>query len=78
MSSIRNIKDVLIGAGFSRMFIVFFYGERHAKLTGQKLADHFQVANPINPDQIYLRTSLYRAFAKLEKRILIIFGSQNF
>ena len=49
MSSIRNIKDVLIGAGFSRMFIVFFYGERHAKLTGQKLADHFQVANPINP-----------------------------
>lgn len=58
MSGIRNIKDVLIGAGFSECLLYSFYGERHAELTGFKPADHFQVANPINPDQIYLRTSL--------------------
>lgn len=58
MSSIRNIKDVLIGAGFSECLLYSFYGERHAKLTDVSLDNHFQVANPINPDQIYLRTSL--------------------
>ncbi|TAN57957.1 phenylalanine--tRNA ligase subunit beta [Patescibacteria group bacterium] len=58
ISDIRNVKDVLICAGFSECLLYSFYGERYAELTGFKTADHFQVANPINPDQEYLRTSL--------------------
>jgi len=58
IGDIRNVKDVLIGAGFSECLLYSFYGERYAELTGFKPADHFQVANPINPDQEYLRTSL--------------------
>src|SRR3989344_789712 len=58
INSISNIKDVLIGAGFSECLLYSFYGERHARLTDVSPDDHFQVANPINPDQIYLRTSL--------------------
>lgn len=58
ISSIRNIKDVLIGSGFSECLLYSFYGEKYAKLTDTSSDNHFQVANPINPDQIYLRTSL--------------------
>ena len=58
INSISNIKDVLIGAGFSECLLYSFYGEKHARLTDVSSDDHFQVANPINPDQIYLRTSL--------------------
>ena len=58
IGDIRDVKDVLIGAGFSECLLYSFYGERHARLTDVSPDDHFQVANPINPDQEYLRASL--------------------
>lgn len=54
----KNLKNILIGLGFDEIYNYSFYGEKTINFLKLKKNEHLEIANPLNPDQQYLRTSL--------------------
>ena len=63
----RTLKTMLAAMGFDEVMTYSFYGEKSLPLVSLSKEDHLSIANPMNPDQAYLRSSLfpglYRALA---------------
>ncbi len=51
----RKMQDILIGLGFDEMYNYSFYGADDLKKTGLSDGEHLQLANPMNPDQEFVR-----------------------
>ncbi|MFA5107065.1 MAG: phenylalanine--tRNA ligase subunit beta [Patescibacteria group bacterium] len=56
---LENIRDVMVRLGYAEVYTYSFYGRGQAASTEVPAAEHYQIANPLNPDQQYLRTSLW-------------------
>lgn len=54
----RLVKDILVGNGFSELYNYSFYSKMDAGLSDMTGIKHLELANPMNPDQDLLRTSL--------------------
>ncbi|MFA6285289.1 MAG: phenylalanine--tRNA ligase subunit beta [Parcubacteria group bacterium] len=59
-----KLRDILIGSGFSEMMNYSFYSQSDIEKCGLDAKNHFEVANPMNPDQQYMRTSLIPGILK--------------
>ncbi len=53
-----KLRDILIGSGFSEMLNYSFYSKDDIEKCGLGIEGHFEVANPMNPDQQYMRRSM--------------------
>ena len=53
-----NCATILAGLGFSEVMNYSFYGADDIAKCNLKIEDHIEVANPLSPDQQYLRRSL--------------------
>lgn len=53
-----EIKDILLGAGFSEVYNYSFISEKQLTSIGDNPKEALKIANPINPEQEYLRLSL--------------------
>lgn len=76
----NQVKDILKEAGFSEIYNYSFFGEREARIFGEKEKDLIEVANPLSREYKYLRTSLLPNLIKnLEKNLkyLLPFLSQK-
>ncbi len=64
------IKDVLVGIGMAEVYNYSFYGKKQIELTGGKelIRKHFQIANPINPFQEFLRISLVPGLLEVARK----------
>ncbi|MFZ2226185.1 MAG: phenylalanine--tRNA ligase subunit beta [Candidatus Moraniibacteriota bacterium] len=51
----RRMQDVLTGLGFDEVYNYSFYGADDLKKTGLSASDHLQLANPMNPEQEFVR-----------------------
>lgn len=54
----RTTKDTLVACGFTETLNYSFYSQSLLEKFGHAEKNHYQVANPLNPDQVYLRISL--------------------
>ena len=54
----RKMQDVLTGLGFDEVYNYSFYGADDLKKTGLSEKEHLQLANPMNPDQQFVRAEL--------------------
>ena len=59
-----KLRDILIGSGFSEVMNYSFYSADDIEKCGLGIEGHFEVANPMNPDQQYMRTSLIPGILK--------------
>ena len=68
----RKLKTFLVSTGFDEVMTYSFYSEKNLSLVNTPKESHLSIANPMNPDQALLRTSLfpglYRALALNAKR----------
>ncbi|MGB4834058.1 MAG: phenylalanine--tRNA ligase subunit beta, partial [Candidatus Moraniibacteriota bacterium] len=79
----RTVKTTLAAMGFDEVMSYSFYGEKSLALVALPKEEHLAVANPMNPEQAFMRASLfpglYRALsanAKQSNRLsLFEFGS---
>lgn len=79
----RHLKTMLASMGFDEVMTYSFYGEKSLGQVELPKESHLTIANPMNPDQSYLRSSLfpglYRALATNAKHFshasLFEFGS---
>jgi phenylalanyl-tRNA synthetase beta chain len=53
-----KLRDAMIALGFSEMMNYSFYSADDIEKCNLKMEAHFEVANPMNPDQQYMRWSL--------------------
>ncbi|MDD3487122.1 MAG: phenylalanine--tRNA ligase subunit beta [Candidatus Moranbacteria bacterium] len=60
----NKLKDLLVGLGFSEMLNYSFYSASDIEKCGLGIAGHYEVANPMNPDQQYLRRSMIPGLLK--------------
>ncbi len=60
----NKLRDMMIALGFSEMLNYSFYSKDDIKKCGLSVEEHFEVANPMNPDQQYMRTSLIPGILK--------------
>jgi phenylalanyl-tRNA synthetase beta chain len=51
----RKMQDVLAGLGFDEVYNYSFYGADDLKKTGLSENEHLQLANPMNPEQEFVR-----------------------
>ncbi len=54
----RIIKDTLVAGGMTEMLNYSFYGRSLITQLEMDITKHYQVENPLNPEQAYMRTSL--------------------
>ncbi len=54
----RKMQDMLIGLGYDEVYNYSFYGEKDVQNCGLAETEHLELANPMNPDQKFVRTSL--------------------
>lgn len=54
----RQVKNILVGSGFSEVYNYSFYSVRDAGLAQLGTIKHLELENPMNPDQTLLRVSL--------------------
>ncbi|MCX6761845.1 MAG: phenylalanine--tRNA ligase subunit beta [Candidatus Moranbacteria bacterium] len=54
----RIIQDKLTGLGFDEMYNYSFYGADDLKKTGFSESEHLELANPMNPDQQFVRAKM--------------------
>ncbi len=54
----REVKNILVGKGFSEVYNYSFYSTRDAGLAQLGAIKHLELENPMNPDQELLRVSL--------------------
>lgn len=55
----REVKERLAAMGFDEVMTYSFYSEKSTEMSVIAKNDHLALANPMNPDQAYLRTSLF-------------------
>lgn len=55
----RTLKTTLASMGFDEVMTYSFYGEKSLSQVDLPKAEHLSIANPMNPDQAYLRSSLF-------------------
>jgi len=60
----NKLRDVLTGLGFSEVMNYSFYGTEDIAKCNLKIEDHVEVANPMNPEQQYMRTTLIPGLIK--------------
>ncbi|MCX6762493.1 MAG: phenylalanine--tRNA ligase subunit beta [Candidatus Moranbacteria bacterium] len=53
-----KLRDILVGSGFSEVMNYSFYSADDIEKCGLGIGGHFEVANPMNPDQQYMRRSM--------------------
>jgi phenylalanyl-tRNA synthetase beta chain len=53
-----KLRDILIGSGFSEVMNYSFYSADDIEKCGLGIEGHYEVANPMNPDQQYMRRSM--------------------
>lgn len=70
----RKIQDVLTGMGYDEVYNYSFYSKADAEKCRLKNAKHFELANPMNPDQELVRVSLIPNILKNIKENLKHFG----
>lgn len=63
-STERMIKNILSGYGFDEVYNYSFYGEKDAQRTALFEMKHYELENPMNPEQQYLRISLIPGILK--------------
>ncbi|MFZ2188954.1 MAG: phenylalanine--tRNA ligase subunit beta [Candidatus Moraniibacteriota bacterium] len=51
----RKLQDILTGLGFDEVYNYSFYGADDLKKTGLSENEHLQLANPMNPEQEFVR-----------------------
>ncbi|MEI6587773.1 MAG: phenylalanine--tRNA ligase subunit beta [Candidatus Moraniibacteriota bacterium] len=54
----RKIQDILIGLGVDEVYNYSFYSADDLRKTGFSENEHFQLANPMNPDQEFVRSKM--------------------
>ena len=54
----REIKSILVGLRFDEVYNYSFYGFREAEMSGLRTTAHWELENPMNPEQALMRTSL--------------------
>lgn len=54
----RKIQDILVGFGFDEVYNYSFYSQSDAEKCGLDGIKHLELANPMNPDQKYVRSTL--------------------
>jgi phenylalanyl-tRNA synthetase beta chain len=54
----RKLQDILVGLGFDEVYNYSFYGEDDLKKLGIGAENHFELLNPMNPEQAYARLSM--------------------
>jgi phenylalanyl-tRNA synthetase beta chain len=54
----RNIKKFMVGIGFSEAYGYSFYSKKDAEIMGVSEDSHFELENPMNPNQELMRLSL--------------------
>lgn len=54
----RTVKNILVGLGFDEVYNYSFYGFREAEMAGLEATKHWELENPMNPEQALMRTSL--------------------
>jgi len=54
----RKVQDVMTNLGFDEMYNYSFYSEQDAKNCGLEKSRHFELENPMNPDQKFIRVDL--------------------
>ncbi len=59
-----DLRNAMTGLGFSEMYNYSFYSREDTEKCLLDKAEHFEVANPMNPDQQFLRTSLIPGLLK--------------
>lgn len=55
----RTLKTTLAAMGFDEVMTYSFYGEKSLTQVDLPKESHLTIANPMNPDQTYLRSSLF-------------------
>ncbi len=55
----RQVKEQLADMGFDEVMTYSFYGEKSLEMSAVEKEKHLTLANPMNPDQTYLRASLF-------------------
>lgn len=55
----RSLKTSLAHLGFDEVMTYSFYSEKAALQSGYPVAEHLRLANPMNPDQVLMRRSLF-------------------
>jgi phenylalanyl-tRNA synthetase beta chain len=53
-----KVREALKSLGYNEVYSYSFYGEKEARCSEMDIVNHFEVLNPISPEQRYLRTSL--------------------
>lgn len=59
-----KLRDAMTAFGFSEVMNYSFYSADDIEKCGLGIKDHFEVANPMNPDQQYMRTRLIPGILK--------------
>ncbi len=54
----RKMQDILIGLGVDEVYNYSFYSADDLRKTGFSENEHFQLANPMNPDQEFVRSEM--------------------
>jgi phenylalanyl-tRNA synthetase beta chain len=54
----RATKNILVGLGFDEVYNYSLYGFKEAEMAGLDAAKHWELENPMNPEQALLRMSL--------------------
>jgi phenylalanyl-tRNA synthetase beta chain len=60
----NNLRDILVGLGFSEVMNYSFYGVDDIAKCGVRVEDHIEVANPLSFEQQYLRRNLISGLLK--------------
>jgi len=59
-----KLRDILIGSGFSEVMNYSFYSADDIEKCGLGVEGHYEVANPMNPDQQYMRRAMIPGLLK--------------
>jgi len=54
----KTVKNILAGLGFDEIYNYSFYGFREAEMAGLEADNHWELENPMNPEQALMRVSL--------------------
>ena len=73
----RQLKNTLANFGFDEMYNYSFYSNRDAEICGLGGIKHYEIANPMNPDQELVRASLIPNLLKNVRQNLKHFESFN-
>lgn len=59
-----KLRDILVALGFSEMLNYSFYSKDDIEKCGLGIEGHYELANPMNPDQQYMRRALIPGLLK--------------